>query len=295
MHDDFTHILDEHLSRISDIHKCLFYKADCDADSLPVYSNAHLDAYLEKADDEDLPTSHELNRLHELKKALVEQSHAHLEKADKDKKPPSQEKYNDFELLSHEFILRLRRLEYDLTQEGNGFDILTGMRSKAVLYQDLEREMSACMRRMDYQIAIGFGRIDDFEKMTNALDADGLKESMRKLSAVLRESMRVYDDAYNLPNEYFVISLKHTDIVGAGSALDRFVKSMEYESIPADAEGHKKLTVSFVVARLEPGTDLRSFLNELRNDLDNHRNDRSLVLEYNDKSKLEKYIEQFQG
>ncbi len=295
MSSDFGEILDEHLKRISDIHQILFIGADPDSEDQRVYDNKHLNEFL--SNKEDTLLHYSIDQLGDLKNALrvaSEDLAKSIEESDFKASDKVLDAYVEFDRLSNEMILRLHRLEHDHTQEDSGLDPVTGFRTQNILFEDLERELSSCARRNDF-LCVALGRIDRYPELKEKLSAEDMQKVIVDIASIFKKTLRLYDDAYRLQDGKFFIVFKHTDKMGAISAIDRFVEFLEKEIYkdfledPFIATLDKGLSVSFVITEIEVQEDTKLLLNNLHKDLDDHMHEKSLALEYLEISEVEKY------
>ncbi len=291
--DSIGHVLDEHMNKVNQINKSIHFTPDHDQCA---YDNQPLSNLLKAIADkkEEVTSLEALRRVEEIRLALQKTSIKICEQASK--KELSPETYDEFQTLSYEFIIRLWRFEKDFSKEGNGIDPLTGLRSNAVIIEDLTRELSACARRGDY-LGIAVGCIDSFAAIHHQITEEQKEDILIFVSHVLKKTMRLYDDGYRYKDHMFVICFKHTDQLGAVSAIERFVRLLEeaHNNTPEGKMLHnilgKNLTLSYSVAKLEAGEDVQDFLNQLERDIKENADEEGCILEYEEKSNLQLYME----
>lgn len=296
LYEGLSAALDEHLTAVGCLNKSLLADAvECEEIA---YKNQSFDGLFNRYKEEgDLVSIESLERLNEIKRALMqffEQAHPQIKQ-----KTFSPESYNEFLNLSNEFVLRLRRFELDINRENSGIDPLTGLRSQSVMMVDLKRELSACARRSDY-LGLALGRIDDYEKLSQKLAKEDLKQLILFVGNVLKKSMRLYDDGYRFNVNKFIFCFKHTDQFGTVSVVDRFQKMMREAFAFPDGKGLEQkvggpVTVSYVITKLEVGTDIESLLARLEQDLNVNATEAATVIEYEDVSDIQKYARLLDG
>ncbi len=238
-----------------------------------------------------------LERVHEIKEALISISRKVC--AQISAKTLETELYVEFQNLSNEFISRLLRFETDLAKEGNGIDPLTGLRSRNVVVEDLTRELSACARRGDY-LGLAVGCIDSFASIRQNLSKEHREDVLIFTSNVLKKTMRLYDDGYRYKNDMFILCFKHTDHLGAVSAIERFVRFMREAHDTKQGQQLKQvigkdITLSYSVAKLEVGADVEELLQSLEEDVRENADEDSTILEYEDESDLQKFIKDIEA
>lgn len=290
--ENLSHILDEHLNKVNLINKSIVFSEDKKAEDC-LYTNEPLSVFLEQiGKEEGISSLQSLERVNEIGMALSRITETISEKIDTSSL--SIDFYSEFQNLSNEFISRLIRFEHDFNKEGNGIDPLTGLRSSSVIYDDLTRELSACARRGDY-LGIAVGCIDSFVDIKKKLTKEQKEDILKFVSDVLKKTMRLYDDGYRYKDDLFILCFKQTDHLGAISAIERFIRFIReaHNSDKGDKInsiiGHD-ITLSYSVAKLEVGADIRSFLKGLEDDVRENADEESTILEYEDESDLQKYL-----
>ncbi|MCB9965255.1 MAG: diguanylate cyclase [Rhodospirillales bacterium] len=285
------HALDEHLTRMAQINKTLLLSGASPVD-MPGYDNQPLQSLRPYISPNETSLDWQsFTRLNEIQEALNET----CAKIRQNVTPDVRETfYAELCNLSNEFINRLRRFELDLNKEENGIDPLTGLRSQTALLRDLERELSACARRKDY-LGVALGKIDNYALVDSKLNADQKKELVAFIASILRQNMRLYDDGYRYNETLFVLSLKHTDQLGAIAGIERFARMLD--EVQNTLAGRKfadligqKVTLSYSVSRLEVGTNIIEFLQGLKRDIEENATESTSILEYEDESNLAKYL-----
>lgn len=291
--DSIGHILDEHMNKVNQINKSIHFS------DMPEihYENQPLTDLLKNISSEkdELTSMDALERVEEIRLALQKASQIISVQAKSNEL--SAATYDEFQTLSYEFIIRLWRFEKDFSKEGNGIDPLTGLRSNSVIIEDLTRELSACARRGDY-LGIAVGCIDSFATLRTKVTEQQRDDILVFVSQVLKKTMRLYDDGYRYKDNMFAMCFKHTDHLGAVSAIERFVRLIREAHETEEGRRLNELlgqdiTLSYSVAKLEVGADVRSFLAQLEEDVKENADEESSILEYEDKSDLERYVRDF--
>jgi GGDEF domain-containing protein len=291
LQETLNHMLDEHLDRIALVNKSLnFPQAYLDIESC--YINKSLDEIISKPNvKEQFRNDESLDRLNEIKNALQQTSLKLF--AQKKAEGVNAADYIEFCNLTNEFVARLTRFGNEMNQEGSGVDPLTGLRSQSVMITDLTRELSACARRGDY-LGIALGKIDNFDVFKTKLQKNNIHDLLIFASDVIRKNLRLYDDGYRYKDYMFVMCLKHTDQLGAVSAIERLTRFFREENnSPIGMHLRKALgqdiTLSYSVGKLEVGADIHDFLRRLEEDVIKNADEKASVLEYEDISPLAKF------
>ncbi|MCB9964369.1 MAG: hypothetical protein H6857_05470, partial [Rhodospirillales bacterium] len=146
----------------------------------------------------------------------------------------------------------------------------------------------------DY-LGVALGKIDNYALVDSKLNADQKKELVAFIASILRQNMRLYDDGYRYNETLFVLSLKHTDQLGAIAGIERFARMLD--EVQNTLAGRKfadligqKVTLSYSVSRLEVGTNIIEFLQGLKRDIEENATESTSILEYEDESNLAKYL-----
>jgi diguanylate cyclase (GGDEF)-like protein len=203
---------------------------------------------------------------------------------------PAAKTFDGFTDLYDEFIMMMRRFERDSVLEDSGMDATTGLRSRRVMRKDLEREMERRSRRgKPFSLAIvKIDRYDDIRSMQNVDDHARL---LMQLANMIRKCLRSFDDAYRSGEGEFIMSLKHADITGGTSALNRLRKLLEEEKIVMrNGATTFLLTLSGCVAEPLPGDDLSILLANMRQDLLRYGEHAGTALEYHEISPLQRFV-----
>jgi diguanylate cyclase (GGDEF)-like protein len=265
-------------------------------DQIYTYYNQPFKEFLGQENYAAILSQHDIDRLQELYETLEKTARSYIEAWKVGGLPLTN--FSELVRLSDEFTLRLRRLELELALEENGVDPLTGLRNAKVMYNDLERELSACARRQDY-IGIALGRIDEFAELKESLNEDQLNKVIQEVAKVLKQTMRIYDDGYRFGEGSFVFCFKHTDRLGSVSAVERFVKRLRdiqnnedkpqiFHQLP------EPVTLSYSIAKLEIGSDIKALVQGLNNDVCQYPVEKELILEYQEFTPVQQYMKEMQ-
>lgn len=197
--------------------------------------------------------------------------------------------FNDFSGYYEEFIQQLHRLEIDTAVENSGYDTKTGLRTAKLMKDDINRELERLSRRGN-PFSIVLAKISNFEEEWRK-NPDIIKDMIFNISDRIRESLRTFDEAYYLGDEYFLLCLKHADTVGGQSAMRRFNEIMKAKPVPIiGKEGDDDVFITAVLHEPEPGDDVDKLLVLMKNDLDTVQ-EKGVVLQYHDMSPLQRYIQ----
>ncbi len=189
---------------------------------------------------------------------------------------PSYEDFLDFKNLFDSFLASLRSLN---KQGGNNFnEDEFGLTPTAQLNNDLDREMER-LRRNGNPFSLVMVRIDQFSNVSNTHHAALV------VASNIKECIRPFDDAYYLGVGMYLLSLKHTDMVGSEAAIMRLQQFLE-----RDEENTENLTISCCLSEPISGDEVDELLKNMQNDLNNHMEDKDAILKFLDISPLERFI-----
>ena len=99
------------------------------------------------------------------------------------------------------------------------------------------------------------------------------------------KSMRPFDDVYYLGDGEFLLSLKHTDVVGGEVALVRIQRSLDI-----DESNTAKLSVSCCLSEPVSGDEVSTLIKNMKEDLKRHKDDKDVILKFLDISPLERFM-----
>lgn len=201
-------------------------------------------------------------------------------------KPPLRE-YDELNRHYEEFIQMMRRLELDHATENSGFDKKTGLRSLKLLKNDFTHEMERRARRGN-PLSLALVKINNYKDGWDK-DEEGLRTVITGISNKMKDSLRSFDDAYYLGREYFLLMLKHADVVGSQAAVSRLNIGISAARMAAPDGEKADISVSTVVSEPLPGDDLDQLLVNMKKDLDGI-DAKGTVVQYSDISPLQRYI-----
>lgn len=200
--------------------------------------------------------------------------------------PPAVE-YNELSRNYEEFIHFMHRLEIDLANENNGFDVRTGLRPAKLMYEDIAREMERRARQGN-PFALAIAKINNFQEDWRARPEE-IQAMVRDISDRIRQSLRSFDDAYYLGDEYFVLSFKQADMVGAQAALNRLNHALKSSPVPYHGNPQEVVSLTSVFCEPSPGDSLDVLIDNLKRDMGGVEED-GIVLQYNDLSPIQRYM-----
>jgi diguanylate cyclase len=143
-----------------------------------------------------------------------------------------------------ELMQGLRRLERAFAAAASDLDPLTGLRTRAGLLRDLEREISR-FTRTDRPFCVAIADIDHFKNVNDTYGHDAGDRVLASIADHISRSLRAHDDAFRLGGEEFLLCLKEADLAAGLTVVERLRKGLREKPI-AVAEGKAvPVTVSF--------------------------------------------------
>lgn len=182
------------------------------------------------------------DQLHKLAKLI-------LLKKEKNKLLPLED-FNALSAKFSEFILAVRQLERAFAVAASGLDMLTGLRSRVGMHEDLVREQNRFLRGgKDYCVAIM--DIDHFKKINDTYGHDAGDKVLAFTADHIGRHLRVFDDAYRMGGEEFLLCLKEADLATGLAVLERLRESLANLPINLPDGRVVNVTASFGIATAE--------------------------------------------
>lgn len=282
-------ILDEYSGWYGDLLACLFYPTKTSCDTLEKIHKI-FDEWLvsiKKADVFEMSVLEHVTSMHEDLKSKSEKLISYVNST---KNQPSFEEFEKLSNTFEAFLNSMRRLEKDSVLEDSGIDVLTGLRSKTVMHDDLGRELERLARR-GKPFCLALAKIDNYEQIVEQQSREKAREYTKAVSVLIKKSIRSFDDGYRLGNGEFILCLKQADVTGGIAALERLRKMLESENMSVLVSDEiRSLTMSCCIAEPLPEDSVDVLIENLRADLETTDKDSGTVLEYHEMSDLERYI-----
>lgn len=188
------------------------------------------------------------------------------------------------------FMSELCPAEQDEALFHLGIDKQTGLRSRAVIQSDLERELDR-FERQGGAFCAAIARMDQFEEIGQNYGTAGQQKHLNLTSEMIRESLRSFDEAYYIGDGEFVFCLKQTDLTGGMAALERLRRVLDEKNYTINIDGNEiPFSLSCCVTEPYPGDDVEQLMKNLRDDLKNiETSEGGGVLEFIDESPLQRF------
>lgn len=204
----------------------------------------------------------------------------------------------DFAMLTaafQNFMRDLQSFTQAIALEEWGLDMVTGLKNRFVMHDDLSIEMER-LAREGHPFCVGLARIDAFEEAMKSLSVNDLNALVKTVAELIKKSLRSYDDAYRLENGHFVMCIKQSDLTGGQKALMRLRDILEQAQEKYQVDGQTvPLSLSCCVAMPLAGDDIDELITYLYDDLDGQPDDRGSVMTYRELSPLQRFIEGEKG
>lgn len=200
--------------------------------------------------------------------------------------------FAEFSKHYEEFIYSMRQVEREQALENSGIDEKTGLRSLSNMKEDLNREMERRSRRGN-PFSIALVKINDFDPEWMKKEESFLLV-VRQIAEQIKIVLRSFDDAYYLGDQYFLLSLKHADQIGAQAAATRLNSAVHDAHIKTPDKAASPLSVSTVLADPVQGDNIDLMIENMKKDVVD-LNEKGTVVQFNEVSPLQRYISSIQG
>lgn len=161
-----------------------------------------------------------------------------------DSMPVSAKDYESVIAKHNELMQGLRRLERAFAVAASGLDLLTGLRSRVGLLEDLAREHNRFMRN-GRSFCVAMMDIDHFKTVNDTYGHDAGDHVLASVADYISRSFRPFDDAYRLGGEEFLVCLKEVDLATGLKVLDRARANLEKMPITLANGPTINITASF--------------------------------------------------
>lgn len=131
-------------------------------------------------------------------------------------------------------------------------DPLTGLFNRHALFSDLKRELSRAAR-YEFPLSIIMVDIDDFKDINDTYGHITGDMLLKKLAAILKDSVRDSDSVYRYGGEEFVVLCPHTQCEQAYILGERLrQKVRRYRFVPEEASKTISISISVGVTQAKP-------------------------------------------
>lgn len=282
-------VLEDHAEWYGLVLRRLFFPGQLSQD-ISIHRPDTLKNWIESENSDHFFEGQLLQNLRRIHDELHEAAERLMAETSQDVKPDAK-KFESLQFLYEGFITQLRRLERDVAQADSGIDPASGLRNRMTMIAELERELERRARR-GRSFCLALAKIDDFEDIKNRLEEEQFKSMLAILGRLIRKCIRSFDDGYRSGDNEFIMCLKHSDSSGGTTAVNRLRSYLEMEkiTIPDGMGGFYPLTMSYCVAEPMPGETLDHLMENMRSDLEAHKQGGNMAVEYHEQSALSRFI-----
>jgi len=174
-------------------------------------------------------------------------------------KPVDRKDYESVIAKYDELMQGLRRLERAFAVAASGLDLLTGLRSRVGLKEDLAREHSRFLRA-GKPFCIAIMDIDHFKAINDTHGHDAGDHVLAAVADHVSRSLRPFDDAYRMGGEEFLLCLKDADLATGLKVLERLRASLEALPITLSNSKSINITASFGLTSSAPDMTAEAML-----------------------------------
>ncbi len=203
--------------------------------------------------------------------------------------PPIEKEFSAFLEMNETFFARLAQAAKEIVAENNGIDDLTGLRSKAVMLPEIDRELERRARRGNPFVLI-YAQVDSYEDLEKIPDGPVLRETKKRFAALIKKVLRTCDDVYLYSGFSYILCLKHTELNGAMSAVKRLRRLLEQSPLSVPDKNSGPLTISCCLTEPVPGEKAQDIIEALRHDLETNSSGPDSVIQLVETSPLERFV-----
>lgn len=274
----------------SNIIACAFYGVD----SCHIEPPKSFEMWLKAAKMEGIIQKDRINLLRKSALQLQNTAKEFVESSKTNKNQPSKGVFAELNSDMEKLRRKLRLLTKISVLEDHGIDHMTGLYSKSAMMNAFKEEMDRLARR-GHNIVVALVQIDCFEEISN-ISVNARKKSMQKVAQAVKDTLRIYDDAYRAGEGEFILCLKQADIHEGTSAMDRLHEAIKNSDTVFKTVDEREITLtitSCLVAPL-PGDEFERLLKDLRHDLSKSIHEKGSVVTHHETSPLMKYVKESQ-
>jgi len=282
-------VLDEHTEWFHCVVESCFYPKEHNSDELCQKPVSFAQWTVTSQEDKSIQPEL-LEKLTTLHHDLVQAADDFLVNGNETDGRPDHKVFLSFLTLYEEFQNNVRRLEKDFMREDSGYDAFTGLRSKKLMVDDIEREMHR-LSRQGKKFTLAMARIDKFDQIKEYYSQSEHDACIKLVADLIKASIRSFDDAYHLNENEFVLCLKQTDISGGIAAMERLRKELERQKIMLQfPDKETPFSLSCCIAEPVEGDRVHELITNLQADLKDTDDREDTVLEFYEMSPLQRYV-----
>lgn len=158
-----------------------------------------------------------------------------------------------------DFMQSLRTFERNFSAAAAGLDTLTGLKSRFTLMADLTAEQNR-LARAKAPFTIAIGDIDQFRSLNQLHGAETGDRALVMTAESIQKTIRIYDDAYRIGGDEFLICLKGANGTEAFKVIERLRSAVAAQPVRLFGGGGLALTASFGLVEARKDEDLASLV-----------------------------------
>lgn len=160
-----------------------------------------------------------------------------------------------------EMMIAWRRAAEALHAAESGTDRLTGLRSRNLMAETIERE---CAQRERYgrSFCIALGDLDHFKQVNDQYGHIAGDRVLASVGAAIRETIRAGDEAFRFGGEEFLVVLKNADLAAGIHVTERLRQVIARHPVVLEDGREVGVTISFGIAVTRPGLDGAALVSE---------------------------------
>lgn len=153
-----------------------------------------------------------------------------------------------------DMMIAWRRAAEALHAAESGTDRLTGLRSRNLMLETIERE---CAQRARYgrSFCIALGDLDHFKQVNDGYGHIAGDRVLAMVGAAIRDTIRAGDEAFRFGGEEFLIVLKNADLAAGIHVTERLRQVVARHPVVLDDRREVAVTISFGIAVALPDTE----------------------------------------
>ncbi len=284
--EEIQHVLSSCVRWYTRLSEFLFYGAQGEVFEV---QEEHFSQWLENKRDASEQKIEPLERVSGLCRQMKAHATALIHYRTAHQMPPQREAFKNLTIEFEELLYLLMRFKQDEAIKSSGVDIDSGLRSPDVMMDDLEKELYR-FERQGREFSVALVVIRGFE----ALDADEETQllAVKVLSEIIRQELRIYDDAYYMGKGEFWLSLKQTDTAGALLVLSRIEKMFRNSDVCLRlGERNPDIAILLTAAEPLPSWPVEEMQRDMRSQLMQVGTEQATrILNYADRSPMERFL-----
>lgn len=224
-----------------------------------------------------------------LHQQLVKQADHLVKQAIDTNQPPLFEEHQAFTATYNQFHTHLITTIENFCETNQGLSPLTGLKKEGLLKPDLERESNR-LSRNGHSFVFALMKINNFTDLSASDSAAICKEAAN----IMQQTLRSYDDAYDLGDGHFAVALKQVTKSEGSTVLGRIANKFDAADA-VKALPNKDIALLSCVAEPLPGDEIDALRASLQEQINRYDTNGSTVIEYIEISPFEKFVQSKQS